>query len=244
MTTKQNTRQPQGAAATAPQIAGYSRTVMTTERGLAYTLDESGRGADAAWLTERAARLVALLVPFDGMVETNSDHTGAALAEIIEMVANTRDETERENVTTALIDFIFARTNTHDHTVGEFSRRRLVLPPAADLLVDAAVAVPTPRRPSAPPVEPRGDEPQPDYARAAARVSEILADATSPQFLVDVLSDMIIDLENETDVNSLDPDAARTILLKAFPVAEAINLRQRNGTLLRDGAAAATVTPE
>ena len=70
-----------------------------------------------------------------------------------------------------------------------------------------------------------------NYELAAERVATILADPTTPLFLLDVLSDMINDLSNETEVNDFDPDIARLLLVKAFPVAERRGLRQMNGAL-------------
>jgi hypothetical protein len=82
--------------------------------------------------------------------------------------------------------------------------------------------------------QPAQSTPEPDYALAADRVAAILADPTTPIFLLDVLQDMINDLANETEVNDLDPDIARLVLAKAFPIAEAKGLRQMNGAMRRE----------
>jgi hypothetical protein len=73
------------------------------------------------------------------------------------------------------------------------------------------------------------------YEVAAARLAEILADETTPLFLLDVLMDMLCDLSNETGVNDADPEVARVLLQKALPAADEMGLRQRNGSLSREG---------
>ncbi len=73
------------------------------------------------------------------------------------------------------------------------------------------------------------------YEVAAARVAEILADETTPLFLLDVLTDMLCDLSNETGVNDTDPEIARLVMVKAFPVADEMGLRLLNGSLSREG---------
>jgi hypothetical protein len=75
------------------------------------------------------------------------------------------------------------------------------------------------------------------YEVAAARVAEILADETTPLFLLDVLTDMLCDLSNETGVNDTDPEIARILMTKAFPVADEMGLRLMNGSLSREGKA-------
>ncbi len=72
------------------------------------------------------------------------------------------------------------------------------------------------------------------YEVAAARVAEILADETTPRFLADVLTDMLCDLSNETGVNDADPEIARILMTKAFPVADEMGLRLMNGSLSRE----------
>ena len=72
------------------------------------------------------------------------------------------------------------------------------------------------------------------YEVAAARVAEILADETTPLFLLDVLTDMLCDLSNETGVNDTDPEIARLVMTKAFPVADEMGLRLMNGSLSRE----------
>jgi len=49
-----------------------------------------------------------------------------------------------------------------------------------------------------------------------------------------VLTDMLCDLSNETGVNDTDPEIARLVMTKAFPVADEMGLRLMNGSLSRE----------
>ncbi|MGH9900690.1 MAG: hypothetical protein ACRD68_02505 [Pyrinomonadaceae bacterium] len=72
--------------------------------------------------------------------------------------------------------------------------------------------------------------------RAVERVLVILEDPTTPDILYDVLSDLITDLSNETQVGIMTPEVTRVLLRKAFPVAQANGPRVMNGTIYTVGA--------
>jgi hypothetical protein len=67
--------------------------------------------------------------------------------------------------------------------------------------------------------------------RAAERIAAILADDSTPIFLRDVLTDMLIDLSNETNIDVCTPEVARVALPLMLAHTDKTRLRQTNGCL-------------
>ena len=76
------------------------------------------------------------------------------------------------------------------------------------------------------------------HERAAARVAAILADPETPDYLMETLTDMLIDLTNETRIDVTVPEVARVALPLMFAVTEATELMPtyESGTVDRDTA--------
>jgi hypothetical protein len=65
--------------------------------------------------------------------------------------------------------------------------------------------------------------------RTAERIAVMLADADTPAFVWDVLTDMLIALSNETNVDVTTPQVARVALPLMLERAAKDDLRCRNG---------------
>jgi len=72
--------------------------------------------------------------------------------------------------------------------------------------------------------------------RAAARVTQILADPTTPTILRDTLEDMLCEVGDATGVGITTPAVARVAMSRMFRVAEDGGLRQFAGVITRDAA--------
>lgn len=67
--------------------------------------------------------------------------------------------------------------------------------------------------------------------RAAERITVILADPDTPVFLYDVLTDMLMDMSNRSNVDIFTPEVARVALPLIFAYTDKEKLRQSNGRL-------------
>lgn len=132
----QDTRKKKRGEATPPvQIkpAGYSHTINVAERGLPYHTAKDGsapktREEIETWFRERLPKLIAVIMPVDGLVfESSSDEVGAALMEIVFALTFTGPD-ERENFLTAIALEVFSRTTTSLNACGDFYMRRLIFP--------------------------------------------------------------------------------------------------------------------
>ena len=72
--------------------------------------------------------------------------------------------------------------------------------------------------------------------RAAERITQILADPTTPTILRDVLEDMLCEVGDATGVGITTPAVARVAMSRMFRVAEDVGLRQFAGDITREAA--------